>query len=380
MTDSAAPASVPRPVPLLFDRILCDVPCSGDGTIRKNSNIWRLWSLGGAIGLHPLQLSIAWRAAQLLKVGGRLVYSTCSLNPFENEAVVAELIRHSRGALRVVDVSDKLPGLLREPGMESWPCNVDVTQETRQSRKVAYKAAAATAATLAAAAAEAAAKAAAEGATDADKAAAAEAQAAADAAAATAEAARLLAPVPGSVVTTAADVTMCDVNSLKVVDSLWFAQKRRLRLSLCCPTTIATMKAEALAEAAAGITHNDANATAASSAANAYQGIKGKGSHSSNGYAAANGSGNGKGGKANPKGGKKRPAAKEGATEEEAEAHAAAVEAGLSARLPPFGRNLSQYPSTMLHGPAAGSDAPTGEQLGLRHCVRILPHRQVRCL
>lgn len=112
--------SAVKVAPLLFDRILCDVPCSGDGTLRKCPAIWRTWSIGGGMGLHPLQLAIAWRSAQMLKVGGQMVYSTCSLNPIENEAVVAELIRRSRGALRLVDVSSKLPGLVREDGMHSW--------------------------------------------------------------------------------------------------------------------------------------------------------------------------------------------------------------------------------------------------------------------
>ena len=38
--------------PLLFDRILCDVPCSGDGTIRKNMGIWKSWQTMDANGLH----------------------------------------------------------------------------------------------------------------------------------------------------------------------------------------------------------------------------------------------------------------------------------------------------------------------------------------
>lgn len=39
--------------PLLFDRILADVPCSGDGTLRKNIGIWKDWSVGNGTGLHP---------------------------------------------------------------------------------------------------------------------------------------------------------------------------------------------------------------------------------------------------------------------------------------------------------------------------------------
>ena len=64
-----------------FDSILCDVPCSGDGTMRKAPDIWPRWTVGNGNGLHPLQLKIAMRAAHLLKIGGRLVYSTCTFNP-----------------------------------------------------------------------------------------------------------------------------------------------------------------------------------------------------------------------------------------------------------------------------------------------------------
>ena len=74
-----------------YDRILCDVPCSGDGTIRKAADIWRRWTPINGNGLHPLQLRIALQSASLLKVGGRMVYSTCSFNPVEDEAVVAEV-------------------------------------------------------------------------------------------------------------------------------------------------------------------------------------------------------------------------------------------------------------------------------------------------
>ena len=52
---------------LRFDRILCDVPCSGDGTMRKAPDIWRRWSVNGGNGLHHLQLKIALHAAKLLK-------------------------------------------------------------------------------------------------------------------------------------------------------------------------------------------------------------------------------------------------------------------------------------------------------------------------
>lgn len=105
---------------ILFDRILCDVPCSGDGTMRKNLNVWREWKVGNGLGLHSLQLNILLRGIQLLEDEGRLVYSTCSLNPVENEAVVAEALRQNVGKIRLVDVSTELPNLKRSPGLNTW--------------------------------------------------------------------------------------------------------------------------------------------------------------------------------------------------------------------------------------------------------------------
>lgn len=113
---------------LKFDRILADVPCSGDGTIRKNIAIWKDWNMNNGLGLHALQLRILLRGLNALRPGGRLVYSTCSLNPIENEAVIAAALRECgadpaegrAGSVRVVDVSDQFPELIRRPGMTTW--------------------------------------------------------------------------------------------------------------------------------------------------------------------------------------------------------------------------------------------------------------------
>ncbi|CAL5013087.1 unnamed protein product [Urochloa decumbens] len=105
---------------LEFDRVLCDVPCSGDGTIRKGHDMWRKWNSGMGNQLHLLQVNIAMRGIALLKVGGRMVYSTCSMNPVENEAVVAELLRRSGNSVELLDVSCELPELVRRPGLSTW--------------------------------------------------------------------------------------------------------------------------------------------------------------------------------------------------------------------------------------------------------------------
>jgi 16S rRNA C967 or C1407 C5-methylase (RsmB/RsmF family) len=103
-----------------FDKILCDVVCSGDGTIRKAPFIFKIWSPREAIGLQRIQVQIALRACHLLKVGGRLVYSTCSLNPIENEAVVVQIVKRTNGAMKLIDARSMLPNLPCSPGFTTW--------------------------------------------------------------------------------------------------------------------------------------------------------------------------------------------------------------------------------------------------------------------
>lgn len=81
--------------PETFDTILVDAPCSGTGTIRHNPEI--RWSLEPAdiTKLAAKQKKILSNAAALLKTGGRLIYSTCSLEEEENEMVVAEFLREN---------------------------------------------------------------------------------------------------------------------------------------------------------------------------------------------------------------------------------------------------------------------------------------------
>merc|ERR1719223_373815 len=92
--------------PLRFDRVLCDVPCSGDGTMRKTPYIWRSWTLKDGLSLHIRQLGILNRGLDVLKVGGRVVYSTCSLNPMEDEAVVAAALARHGGSVVLVPPPD----------------------------------------------------------------------------------------------------------------------------------------------------------------------------------------------------------------------------------------------------------------------------------
>lgn len=76
----------------VFDRILVDAPCSGTGTLRRNPEIrWRI-SERDISELAAQQKLFLHHAARVLKPGGRLVYSTCSVEPDENEAVIAAFL------------------------------------------------------------------------------------------------------------------------------------------------------------------------------------------------------------------------------------------------------------------------------------------------
>ena len=105
---------------LSFDRVLCDVPCSGDGTLRKNPLIWNKWTPHLGIALHQLQIRILTRGLELLNIGGRLVYSTCSFNPIENEAVLSAVLLRLGSTVQLVDCSKEIPNLKRKPGLLTW--------------------------------------------------------------------------------------------------------------------------------------------------------------------------------------------------------------------------------------------------------------------
>ena len=101
------------------EAIVCDVPCSGMGVIRKKPDV--RYKDGDKIkGLPPLQLAILENAGKYLKPGGRLVYSTCTVLKEENEAVVEQFLAANPDfALEPFD----LPGIGRvEEGMLTlWP-------------------------------------------------------------------------------------------------------------------------------------------------------------------------------------------------------------------------------------------------------------------
>jgi 16S rRNA (cytosine967-C5)-methyltransferase len=75
-----------------FGTVLLDAPCSGTGTIRSNPEIRYFLKPGDFDELHRKQLAILRNASKTVRRGGRLIYSTCSLEPEENEQVVSEFL------------------------------------------------------------------------------------------------------------------------------------------------------------------------------------------------------------------------------------------------------------------------------------------------
>lgn len=101
-----------------FDRALADVPCSGTGTLARNPEIkWRLKPEDLA-DLHARQLAILRAALEHLTSGGRLVYSTCSLEHEENQAVVEELLAGVSN-IRLLDCRKELQAM-QERGEILW--------------------------------------------------------------------------------------------------------------------------------------------------------------------------------------------------------------------------------------------------------------------
>ena len=97
-------ATKPLPLKIKFDRILVDAPCSGTGTLAHNPEIkWRLTPADLA-DLHSRQVALLEQGLKALAPGGLLVYSTCSLEPEENEQVVGAV------AARVIETMRRLPG------------------------------------------------------------------------------------------------------------------------------------------------------------------------------------------------------------------------------------------------------------------------------
>ncbi len=102
-----------------FDRVLADVPCSCEGTFRKHENkVSSITQDYAAKAMAKRQKSILMKAVKLCKPGGRIIYSTCTFSPWENEAVVSDVLNDMSDALDIESVD--VPHLTVSPGISEW--------------------------------------------------------------------------------------------------------------------------------------------------------------------------------------------------------------------------------------------------------------------
>lgn len=107
-------------MPEHFDRVLADVPCSGERHLIENPKEFALWTEKRTKNLAIRQYSLLSAAWLTVKQGGRIVYSTCSISPEENDAVVAKLVKKRK------------PKILRP----AWIDDLDFVEETEHGYRI----------------------------------------------------------------------------------------------------------------------------------------------------------------------------------------------------------------------------------------------------
>jgi 16S rRNA C967 or C1407 C5-methylase (RsmB/RsmF family)/NOL1/NOP2/fmu family ribosome biogenesis protein len=110
----------------LFDAVLVDAPCSGEGTFARDANSLQNWSLQKVAHYFQRQKSILQQAAPLVRVGGRILYGTCTFSPEENESVIDDFLKTQQD-FNLVALSD-YEHLF--PGQPQW---VGASEELRFS-------------------------------------------------------------------------------------------------------------------------------------------------------------------------------------------------------------------------------------------------------
>jgi tRNA (cytosine49-C5)-methyltransferase len=105
--------------PEYFDKVLLDSPCSLEGRFdASDPKSYQDWSPKKVKLLSKMQKFLLRSAISLCKIGGEVVYSTCTLSPEENEEVIDWILSKEGGAVSVETISFKVPHEI--PGLASW--------------------------------------------------------------------------------------------------------------------------------------------------------------------------------------------------------------------------------------------------------------------
>ncbi len=128
---------------LFFDKILVDAPCSGEGLFRKNPEATSQWSLESVLGCAKRQKQILHEAAKMLADGGRLVYSTCTFAPEENEKQIDEFLQEHpdfvRSEIENVDCFGKFSSLQIYPHIHKGEGHFVAVLQKNESSKFVSK-------------------------------------------------------------------------------------------------------------------------------------------------------------------------------------------------------------------------------------------------
>jgi len=100
-----------------FDRVLIDAPCSGEGTIRRSKAVLYHWGMKNIMRMSRIQIGLALSGFRALRPGGTMVYSTCTIAPEENEAVISYLLEKFPEAELMPIALDHFK---MRPGITTW--------------------------------------------------------------------------------------------------------------------------------------------------------------------------------------------------------------------------------------------------------------------
>jgi len=107
--------------PGTFDRVLLDAPCSGERHVLENKKAMEEWSPRRGENLATRQYSLLAGALLAVKPGGRIVYSTCSINPDENDGVVHKLLKKKKDQVKLIPQETYSVGEKTEYGIAFLP-------------------------------------------------------------------------------------------------------------------------------------------------------------------------------------------------------------------------------------------------------------------
>jgi NOL1/NOP2/sun family putative RNA methylase len=113
-----------------FDKILVDAPCSGLGIIQKRGEVGSWWNLEKCLGLGELQFKLLTSAIKMVKEGGEIVYSTCTMSVEENEMVISKILK--KFPVEVVDI--ELP-VMSHPGITKYK-EEEIDPQLEKARRI----------------------------------------------------------------------------------------------------------------------------------------------------------------------------------------------------------------------------------------------------